>query len=212
MEMPIPGQIQHRPINHGRFAVPNNSGSKAQFPWKKGTFPAQKSPLSTLPIPIPSESSQSQVGGWKNHGFFWITANSSEPGGGNAPRAAPRKRWRLDELKSRGKNLFWGSTEPHPDRIHLNYCGILTFSKETEGAPIPQREFGRFCDVPGILGCFSLRCPREAAQDLCPSSSLQQNCSDQDFPSIHAASLAWISQDSHLSLCFVSQGFLLPLS
>lgn len=67
MEMPIPGQIQHRPINHRRFAVPNNFGSKAQFPWKKGTFPAQKSPLSTLPIPIPSESSQSQVGGWKNH-------------------------------------------------------------------------------------------------------------------------------------------------
>lgn len=96
--------------------------------------------------------------------------------GGTLRGAAPRKEWRQDELKSRGKNLFWGSMEPHPDRIHLNYCGILTFSKETEGAPIPQREFGRFCDAPGILGCFSLRCPREAMQDLCsfffPSTKL----------------------------------------
>lgn len=191
---------------------PTISAQKPNSHGKRGLFQHKNHRSALCQSQFPVNHPSLRWGAGKTTDFFGSLQIPVNLEGGTLQGAAPRKKWRLDELKSRGKNLFWGSMEPHPDRIHLNYCGILTFSKETEGAPIPQREFGRFCDVPGILGCFSLRCPREAAQDLCPSSSLQQNCSDQDFPSIHAASLAWISQDSHLSLCFVSQGFLLPLS
>lgn len=33
---------------------------------------------------------------------------------------------------------------PHSDQIHLNYCGVMAFWKEIEGAPIPKWDFEKF--------------------------------------------------------------------
>lgn len=74
------------------------------------------------------------------------------------------------------------SSRPNPSQSLWHF----DFFKGNQGCSHSPLEF---CDVPGILGCFSLQCPREAAQDLCPSFSFQQNCSDQNFPSIHTAPL-----------------------